>query len=110
MGRRSKRKARAVAEYARKQGWDVVLLTELNAEGEGVVWMGDEDHRVVLVHSKKAGVLLRGDMMKAWIEEGMLQKMDARQLDELLADLLKKIKKSDLTKTFRALGWNGREK
>ena len=61
-GRR--RKARAVAEVARQSGWDVVLLSELRAEGDGVVWMGDDDHRVVIVHSRRAGVLLRGEMLK----------------------------------------------
>ena len=68
---REKRKARSVAEYARKCGWDVVLLSEVWAEGEGVVWMGEEEERVAIVHSEKAGVLLRGDALKWWCEEGM---------------------------------------
>ena len=80
MGYRSKRKARAVAETARKQGWDVVLLSELCAEREGVVWMGEEEERVVIVHSRKAGVLLRGEMMRAWSEGGMLKKMSERHV------------------------------
>ena len=68
LGERRKRKARAVAEYAKKSGWDVVLLSEVRAEGEGVVWMGEEEERVVIVHSEKAGVLLRGDAVKGWCE------------------------------------------
>ena len=35
MGERGKRKVRAVAEFARKQGWDVVLLSEVRAESCG---------------------------------------------------------------------------
>ena len=77
---RRKRKARAVAEYARKSGWDVVLLSEIRAEKEGVVWMGEEEERVAIVHSEKAGVLLRGDALKWWCEEGMKKKTSKRQV------------------------------
>ena len=35
MGERGKRKVRAVAEFARKQGWDVVLLSEDRGCEEG---------------------------------------------------------------------------
>ena len=34
---RGRRKCREVAEYARWCGWDVVLLSEVRAEGNGVV-------------------------------------------------------------------------
>ena len=37
MGERTKRKARAVAEVARKNGWEVVLLSEVRARSSGVV-------------------------------------------------------------------------
>ena len=88
MGERSKRKARAVAEFATKSGWDAVLLAELWAERSGVVWMGEEEKRVVFVHSKRAGVMLRGELMKAWIEEGMMQKVDERHVSVKVKGLL----------------------
>ena len=37
---RGRRKMRAVAEMARKSEWDVILLSEVKAEEEGVVWLG----------------------------------------------------------------------
>ena len=77
---REKRKARSVAEYARKCGWDVVLLSEVWAEGEGVVWMGEEEERVAIVHGEKAGVLLRGEVLKAWSAEGMRYKISNRHV------------------------------
>ena len=56
-----RRKLRLVAGYAEKSGWDVVLLSEVKARGKGVVWLGqDEKLVVVVVHSDRAGVLLRG--------------------------------------------------
>ena len=48
----------------------MVLVTELFGEGEGVIWMGENEHRTALVHDRKAGVLLRGTALLRWIEEG----------------------------------------
>ena len=41
LGNLRKQKARAVAGYATRRGWDVVLLSEVWAESGGVVWMGE---------------------------------------------------------------------
>ena len=49
LGTRKKRKARAVAEYARRSGWEIVLLSEVWAERSGVDWLGEEEERVVFV-------------------------------------------------------------
>ena len=59
---------RNVAEWVDQRGWEVVLVTELF--GEGVIWMGENEHRTALVHGRKAGVLLRGTALLRWIEEG----------------------------------------
>ena len=68
---RGRRKLREVAEYARREGWEVVMVTELRAQEDGVVWLGQDEEAVVLVHSARAGLLLRGELMKAWSDEGM---------------------------------------
>ena len=60
------------------EGWEIVCLTELRAESEGVVWLGDDECRVVLVHGKKSGVLLRGSAMEKWVEEGQSKWMYER--------------------------------
>ena len=49
---------RRVAEWVEQRGWEVVFFTELFGEGEGVIWMGEDEHRTALVHGRKAGVLL----------------------------------------------------
>ena len=61
---------RRVAEWVEQRGWEVVLVTELFGKGEGVIWMGENEHRTALVHGRKAGVLLRGTALLRWIEEG----------------------------------------
>ena len=99
---REKRKAKAVAEYARRSGWDVVLLSEVWAEGEGVVWMGEEEERVAIVYGEKAGVLLRGEILKAWSAEGMRKKISPRHVSV-------KVKGMMLTATYLPVRVVGRE-
>ena len=46
-----------------------MLVSELKEEEERVMWMGDEESEVVLIPSERAGVVLRWDALKRWIEE-----------------------------------------
>ena len=36
------------------------MVTELLWYGEGVLWIGKDEHWMVQIHGRKAGVLLRG--------------------------------------------------
>ena len=40
--------------------------------------MGTDEERVVFVYSERAGVMMRGEVLRKWCEEGMLQKVDRR--------------------------------
>ena len=66
----NRRRLRSVAERVRQERWEMVLLTELRADEEGVVWLGEDEERVVLIHGKKAGVILRGEALGKWVEGG----------------------------------------
>jgi len=57
-------------EYIEGKGWEVVLLTEISVEGEGVLWLGDGRHRVAIIHGGKSGIVLRGRALDRWVEEG----------------------------------------
>ncbi len=70
MGTYNKRKARAVAEQARKEDWDAVLLSKIRSDRNGVEWLGGDDDLAVIIFSQRAGVLLRGDLQRKWCEEG----------------------------------------
>ena len=59
-----KRKAKSVAKFAQEQGWDAVLLSEVKASGKGVVWLGQDEGLVGIIHAEKAAVLLRGELLK----------------------------------------------
>ena len=66
----NRRRLRRIVEYEEGKRWEVVLLTDLYGEDEGVIGLGEGVHRVELVHGKKARVLLRGALLLRWIEEG----------------------------------------
>ena len=63
-------KMRRVTDRIIREGWEIVCLTEISAERDGVVWMGEDEFRVVFVHGMKSGVLLRGGALESWIREG----------------------------------------
>jgi hypothetical protein len=48
---------RSVASFAEKEKWDVFLLTEVRADRNGVVWLGENNNLVAVIHSEKAAVL-----------------------------------------------------
>ena len=75
---RSRRKAKMVAKKAVEEKWEVTLLTELWAEKEGLVWMGDGESLCAIVHGRKAGILLWGPTLKQWCEEGQQMRRDDR--------------------------------
>ena len=71
-----KREAKSVAKFAEEKGWDAVLLSE--ADGVGVVWMGQDAELTAIVHSEKAAVLLRGELLKRWCSDGQKNKLFRR--------------------------------
>ena len=78
VGTMNKRRLKAVAEYAGKNKWEVVLLTEVRATGRGTVWLGEGDNLTAVTYSEKAAVMLTGRMLRKWCEEGQRTKADSR--------------------------------
>ena len=66
----NRERLRRVVTKIEEEGWEIVLLSEILEERGGVIWLGNEDNRVVIVHSQKAAVVLRGEAVERWIEEG----------------------------------------
>ena len=73
-----KRKAKCVAKFAGDAGWDAVLLSEVRADKEGVVWMGQDAGLTAIVHGERAGIMLRGELLKRWCEGGQKKKVSGR--------------------------------
>jgi hypothetical protein len=80
LGTFNKQKARQVAEKARKENWDSVLLSEVRAEKEGVAWIGEGKELTAIIFSEKAGVLLRGELLDGWCQGGQAKKISKRHV------------------------------
>merc|ERR1711888_189860 len=66
----NRERLRRVVTRIEEEGWELVLLSEILEERGGVIWLGDESNRVIIVHSEKSAVVMRGEMAEKWIEEG----------------------------------------
>ncbi|MCP3661889.1 MAG: hypothetical protein GY696_05230 [Gammaproteobacteria bacterium] len=87
LGTMNKEKARKVAEKARKENWDAVLLSEVRAERNGVAWFGEGENLTAIVFSEKAGVLLRGVLLDGWCENGQAKKLSSRMVSVITRGL-----------------------
>ncbi len=70
LGTMYKRKARNVVKKAQDNEWEVVLLSEVRAEREGVEWIGEGENLAAIIYTKKAGILLRGKFLTGWTQGG----------------------------------------
>ena len=100
LGTQNKRKLRSVAEYSNKQEWDVVLLSEVLATGSGTIWLGENENLIAITHTKKAAILLRGNLLKSWCENGQKTKISERTISVKTAGY-------SLTSTYLPV-WDGR--
>ena len=87
VGTRNKRKLRLLADHVEKRKFDAVFLAEIKAESEGIVWLGEEENQMAVIHSKRAGILLRGDMLRKWREGGKKMKRSDRTVSVKAGEL-----------------------
>ncbi len=71
-------KARKVAEKAKKEKWDAVWLSKVRAERSGVAWFGEGENLTAIVFTERAGVLLSGDLLAGWCDNGQARKLNQR--------------------------------
>ena len=70
MREENRRRLRRVCERIEREGWEIVLAQEISAVGNGIVWLGEGENRVAVIHSVRAGIILRGSCLARWIREG----------------------------------------
>ena len=66
----NRRRLGRILDYVGKQGWEIVLVSELNSDQEGVIWLGEERDRVAIVHGRKTGIILRRESLECRMREG----------------------------------------
>ena len=70
MNQNNRQRLRRVIGRIIKEKWEIVLLSEIRAEEDNVIWFDERDGKVAVIHSKKAAIVLRGETAQIWIEEG----------------------------------------
>ena len=50
-------------------------MTEIKAETQGILWLGEQENQVAIVHGKKTAVALRGAALRGWTEGVSNQKI-----------------------------------
>ena len=65
---RNRNRLKRVVAHAKERNWEIVLISEIRAADEGVIWLGEDETRAAVIHSKRGGVILQGDALKSWIE------------------------------------------
>ena len=58
-----------MAKFVEERGWDAVLQSEVMAD-VGVVWISQDAELTAIVYSKKTTILLQGELLKQWCEDG----------------------------------------
>ena len=54
--------------FIRKREWEITLISEVRAEGPGVIWLGKDEETTAVIHSQKCGIILRGSALNEWVE------------------------------------------
>ena len=78
VGTANKRKLKSVANYVSENNWEIVLLSEIRADRNGVIWLGQGDDVVAVIHSERAGIMLRGELLKKWTAGGQQKRQGER--------------------------------
>ena len=70
-----------------RQGWEIVLMTEIRADEKGEVWLGGDEERVAVIHSERAAIVLRGQALEEWIGEGQRKWLEERVVTVVLGGM-----------------------
>jgi hypothetical protein len=78
---------RRACTYIKEQGWEVVLVSEVRAEQDGVIWLGEEEELTAIIHSRKAAVVLRGKWLDRWISDKQKMAFTERTATVVIGDV-----------------------
>ena len=84
MREHNRERLRRILDEIGRQGWEIVLMTEIRADEKGVVWLGGDEERVAVIHSERAAIVLRGQALEEWIGEGQRKWLEERVVTVVL--------------------------
>ena len=62
-------------------------MTEVRAGAAGVIWLGEDDDQMAVIHSKRAAVALRGRALERWKEDGQQKWIEERVVTVVIGSL-----------------------
>ena len=62
-------------------------MTEVKADERGIIWLGEDEKSVAIIHSKRAAVVLRGRALEGWVEEDHKRWMEERVVTVVLGGI-----------------------
>ena len=65
-----------------------VLLSEIKAETSGTMWLGAGEGLTAIVFAEKVGVLLRGWLLREWLEGGQLVRKSSRNISIRIKEMV----------------------
>ena len=78
---------RRILDEIGRQGWEIVLMTEIRADEKSVVWLGGDEERVAVIHSERAAIVLRGQALEEGIGEGQRKWLEERVVTVVLGGM-----------------------
>ena len=60
---------RRICEHVEKRKWEMVMLSEIRPEEDGIIWFGEGENLTSVIHSKRTAIILRGAALTKWCEE-----------------------------------------
>ena len=75
---RNRARLKRAIQWTKGKEWEIVLLSEIRPDREGVIWLGEETEQSALIHSEKAGILLQGSALQQWIDGGQRKSFGKR--------------------------------
>ena len=98
----NRRRFRRILEVIEKKKWQVTLLTEIKAQTRGVLWFGEDQNRMAVIHSERTAIVLSGEMMDRWIASNQIKKFSERSTTVIIDGL-------KFMSIYQPLWSNGRE-
>ena len=75
---RNRARLKRAVKYMEQKKWEIALISEVRAKEQGVIWLGEDNEQVAVIHTQRSGIILRGDTLKAWVEEGQAKSFSER--------------------------------
>ena len=84
----NRRRLREVANWCMIKKWRIVLISEIIADNEGVIHLAEGKRQTIIVHGKKAAIMLSREWAIRWQKEGEIKEWGDRVVSVRIGDLV----------------------